>query len=529
MSNWVGYSAPLVVTLFLTPVIFHCLKAERYGVMTLMFSVGSYLGLVDMGIGMSIGRYVNLYMARKEPEKVNYVINSAIPFFVLAGAVLVGLTLILAGHLGQIFPKISVDELWEAKLLLVLVAVQVILDFLVNTLVAIPTAHERFDVCNGIGLSTLLVRAGLTYFLLKAGGGLVALGLINVGTTLLTLVCFAVAAKRIDPSIRFSPRWFRWEQFRELISFAGGAMFNIVAQKVIYCTDLLIIMWFLGSSEIAFYSFGLSFVIYGRGFLREIVRTFYPVMAKHGDGEDLETIRRITLRTSRIVMLFTIPLMAGFITLGHDFIMLWLTDPRCVSSAQVLLILALGQTVSMSCESWRSMLVSLGHIWHVGLYGVAEAVSNIALSLLFVIFLGWGINGVAWGTTIPAVLLPGIAIPLLGARMIGLPKRELLRASWSWLLAMAACCLVGFAVARVPLPATWAGPWAVLVAKIVLAGGAMWLSCWYIVTVAQDRHTILSVFRTAVQRGWATVTTSAPRAAGAALENPITRTQDDFK
>ncbi len=89
MANWVGYCAPLVVALLLTPFIIGRLGAERYGVLTLMLSVSGYLGLADMGIGVSIGRYVNLYMARREGDKVNHVINSAIPFFVLAGLVLV--------------------------------------------------------------------------------------------------------------------------------------------------------------------------------------------------------------------------------------------------------------------------------------------------------------------------------------------------------------------------------------------------------------------------------------------------------
>ncbi len=302
------------------------------------------------------------------------------------------------------------------------------LQFLVNAVVSIPIAHERFDIRNGLLLTTTLLRAGATWLLLSRGGGLVTMGLINIGADAVMLVGLVVASKLVDRSVRFGLRWFRWQQFRELVAFAGGAVFNLVAQKVLYFTDILLIGWFISprtaAQEITVYSVGMSFVIYGRGFLLEIARTFYPLMAKQGHGRDLATAGHITARTARIIMLFTIPLMAGFATLGRGFISNWLGGhaldaEQCRRAAQVLTVLAVAQAASMSSESWRSMLASLGHIWQVGVCGLIEAGLNVALSIAFMTAMGLGIMGVAWGTAIPAMLVCGLVVPLLGARRVG--------------------------------------------------------------------------------------------------------------
>ena len=50
----------------LTPYIIIKLGAATYGVWSLMISVIGYLGLVDIGIRGSVGRYINHYLALKE-------------------------------------------------------------------------------------------------------------------------------------------------------------------------------------------------------------------------------------------------------------------------------------------------------------------------------------------------------------------------------------------------------------------------------------------------------------------------------
>ena len=502
--------APLVVALLLTPFIIGRLGAERYGVLTLMLSVSGYLGLADMGIGVSIGRYVNLYMARREGDKVNHVINSAIPFFVLAGLVLVGAASVLSMYLGRVFPAIPPAHLWEAKLLLTLAALDVMLQFLVNAVVSIPIAHERFDIRNGLLLTTTLLRAGATWLLLSRGGGLVTMGLINIGADAVMLVGLVVASKLVDRSVRFGLRWFRWQQFRELVAFAGGAVFNLVAQKVLYFTDILLIGWFISprtaAQEITVYSVGMSFVIYGRGFLLEIARTFYPLMAKQGHGTTWR--RRGTSRRH-----------------GADHHALH--DPAdgglCDAWARLHLQLAgrprAGRRAVPSGGAGADGAGrGAGGVDVVGIVAVDARLAGAYLAggrvrsdrggserrAEHCVHDGHGPGdyGRGLGDGDPGDVGVRAGGAAAGCAAGGRAQRDLLRARWSWLLAMSACCVVGFVVARVPVSDGWAGKWAIWSARAAVAAVAMWVVCWFFVDGSRDRRTIEGVFRAGAIRVW---------------------------
>jgi len=81
LANWLGYGAMLAVAFFMSPFVVHSLGNARYGVWTLLTSLTGYLGLVDMGVRASTGRFLNYYLGRCEQEKVDRLISTSLAFF----------------------------------------------------------------------------------------------------------------------------------------------------------------------------------------------------------------------------------------------------------------------------------------------------------------------------------------------------------------------------------------------------------------------------------------------------------------
>ena len=80
--NVLGFSVTLASSVFLSPYVINKLGPEGYGVWALAFSLVDYLWLSDMGFRSAVLKYSAHYLARREVDKINEVLNTALALFV---------------------------------------------------------------------------------------------------------------------------------------------------------------------------------------------------------------------------------------------------------------------------------------------------------------------------------------------------------------------------------------------------------------------------------------------------------------
>jgi len=147
-----------------------------------------------------------------------------------------------------------------------------------------------------------------------------------------------------------------------------------------------------------------------------------------------------------------LPIVITFLTRGPTFIALWM-GPRYMSTAgAVLQILALGLCVYMSYQVFGNSIIALA--LHKGLAPayIAEALLNLSLSVILGSTLG--VTGVAWGTTIPQLIMALGFAPWFCRKALGVPAREY--AMQAWIRPLAA--MVPFAAASFLIDRTWMAP-----------------------------------------------------------------------
>lgn len=79
--NWGGHGANVLIMFFLSPFIVHTIGTVQYGIWSLVTLLTGYMGVLDLGIRASTGRYVVLYIGQKDHEKVDQTIRTALGFF----------------------------------------------------------------------------------------------------------------------------------------------------------------------------------------------------------------------------------------------------------------------------------------------------------------------------------------------------------------------------------------------------------------------------------------------------------------
>ncbi|MHC4983614.1 MAG: oligosaccharide flippase family protein [Planctomycetota bacterium] len=426
MANWIGHGANLLVMLFLSPFVIHSLGKTSYGVWSLLMTVTGYLGLAEIGVRASTGRYINYYIGLGRQDEVDRVVSTSLVFYTLLSCLLLVAAGLFGAFFGSVFRKVPSELAGRAKWVLLLTAISVWLGFMASVFGQLLRANNRFDLRAVVIVAELAVRAGGTVLALSLGGKLVALAAVLTASGAVGFVLFVLFARWRGTRVKLSLRSASRQKLTELLGYGSWAFVQNISIRIIAYTDAVVIALLLGMEEVAFYSIALALADGAGHFVAHVFRVLEPDTMKAGGKRDLPLIRAFILKGTRACLFLAVPLYVGFVTLGGDFIRLWM-GPGFGASAIVLMILTFGQVSgALRWGSWVS-LAALGFVRLTAMTAVVEAALNLALSVFFVVGFGWGIYGVAAGTVVPALLFANTLTVVYLRSRIGLTARTFVR------------------------------------------------------------------------------------------------------
>lgn len=407
LSNWTGYIAYLVVAYFLTPFITSSLGTSSYGAWSLVMAVVGHLGMVEIGVRVSTGRFINYYLGKGENQKVSEIVCTSLAFFTGVGL----LALLLAGFLGLFFSKIveevPVDLARQIRWVLPILGANVWVGLFGSTFGQCLVAYNRFDFRNLYQLTGVALRAGGAVWTLSRGYGLVGLSIVHLVAGLVEMVMALALARWKGPKIHYGLGQVKASAAKEVFTFGGWAFVRNVSDKIVNYTDSFVIIALLGLEAVAFYNIGHMLVDRARTAISQVVSVMLPDLTQAASRRDYPAMRWMVIQGTKATMFVTVPLLLGLIMFGRDFLALWL-DPEYHKSGMVMLILAVAHLMPLYCRAPIMALWGMGHVKVLAAVAVVEAVINLGLSVVFVVSMGWGINGVALGTLFPMLFITTI-------------------------------------------------------------------------------------------------------------------------
>ncbi|MCE5328572.1 MAG: oligosaccharide flippase family protein [Planctomycetaceae bacterium] len=420
IANWLGYAANIVVMLLLSRLVVHSLGKTGYGVWSLLMTLTGYLGLAEMGVRVSTGRYVNYYIGRGEQDKVNKVVSTSMVFCTLISLVVFAAAVIIGTFFHQWFPKTPADLADEASIVLMMTALNVWLGFMGTLFGQLLRARNRFDLRSLVMVITLLVRAAGTWFVLKRGGGLVELAEVLVLSSGVSFLLFVFFTRWKGAPARIALSLCEWQTLKETFRYGIWAFMQNISTRIINCTDLVVIGIMLKIEDVAVYSVALSLIEYGGALVQQLFSVLVPDVEQAAGRNDIPALAGYMLNGTRVTLMLAVPLLVGMMTLGDDFIHIWL-GPGFERSSGVLIILAASSLGTMLYWSPGMCLNALGHVRVNAAISGAEAALNLVLSVAFVAIFKWDIYGVAAGTLVPAVCFSCLVVTRLSCKELHVP------------------------------------------------------------------------------------------------------------
>ena len=396
-SSWFALGTNVVVGFFLWPFILHRLGEDAAGIWVLIFSITGYYGIFDLGIRSSIIRYVARARATNDQAHASRLISTSVFSYSCIGAATLIITVLASIYVVD-FHSIRPEFRMTARWLLLMVGSAVSLGFPLGVSGGVLEGLQRFDVQNLTSIISTLLRALLIVMALRHGYGLLTAAFITVALPLLVSIVRTIIAARML-RVALGLQYVDRSTFREMATYGGTTLIIIIAARLRFKSDSVIIGTFLSAAAITYFNIGARIVDYAGEVVENLAQVFMP-MSSHSDAQgNIDRLRRIFVAGNRFCAFTIFPICALLIVLGKSVIQIWVGARYVERCYPVLLVLLLSSTLMLAQAASPRILFGMNKHRTWAIVTLIEGIVNIVLSIALV--RPYGIMGDALGTALP--------------------------------------------------------------------------------------------------------------------------------
>ena len=416
--NVLGFSVSLASGLLLSPYIIRKLGPDGYGVWALAFSLVDYLWLSDLGFRSAVLKYSAHYLARREPDKVNEVLNTALAWFVPMAAVLLLLITLGASRIPGYF---NAPAAYQEPFQILLLAIGWSWAFgLINNV--FRAALEGCQQYGTIGRITIVMtgfRAGAVFLLVANGYGLREMGFAVVASQGLGYVLTYAGFRRHFPEFQISLGLVKPAMLRQMASYGVHTLVATVATQLQQQGAPVMIGRMLSTAAVGFYSLPVRLLNTMMDLVPQVGMVSGARSAELSARGDFAAVARLGAHTNRYCFLLFLPPLLLLSLYADPLFRLWINPEFAAQSAPLVPLLALAAAIAIAGQQNSSaILYGLGAHKRYSQGLLAEAVIGLVL-MIWVVPL-YGIFGVAAISASLSIVFRGLLTPWLICRRLDL-------------------------------------------------------------------------------------------------------------
>ena len=390
--NFVGYIYPMLLAFIVAPVTVKSLGVREYGLYVFISTILSLMGLLDLGVSTAVSRFLTKYHATDSRDKIAKLTGSANSIFLIVGIIgfLIFSSVGIFGHL-IISPSLINYSNYPAAF--VFAGLLFLTTSISSIYLIAPNALGRFDLSNKVGLFVITLQQI----------GIIAAVLLHYSIATIFIIQFIIAilggilnrhvSKKILPYLSFS---FAWDK-KEIINFYkfGLTVFmnNITGSSLTYL-DRIIIPFFLGPSNLTYYSLPGNVTSKTPGIANTLSGTIFPMAAHFESLGDMERVKTLYKRSTRLLLVMSTSITVAMVSYSYEMLRFWISRDVADKASEVLVILAFTSLVLAILSPISNLLLGLGKLKSLTIASVAMSITNAIL--LFILIPRFGIIGAAW-------------------------------------------------------------------------------------------------------------------------------------
>ncbi len=420
LSNYGKLVIGMMITIFLTRVLFLGLSRSDYGFWALLWSIFGYSLLLDFGFGASIQKYTSESIVTKDWDKFNRIVSTVFFNYTFVSVIIMLVSVILAFNIQHIFSFDEVNIEYYKKALLVFgIGSSIVfpIGFFTEILRGMQALHLRNIVEIIVSILNFAGMILIVYFF-KLDKPLVWMALVAIGTNFISSILMGFISHRLIPELKIRWRYYDRKMLRSVMGFSMYAYLITFTNLIIFKTDQLVISIFGSVALVSIYQISSRLAETFRTFSKQFLDNLGPVSATLFAAGNKSKMAEIMIQSTRLMgfvsTLFLIPLLV-FV---KPLLKIWL-ELEDITGVIVAVILLISMYVLLFYRSTSVyMLLMANEQKKLTKIALIECVANLVLSVFLIHYLrpitayfgytlpvNGEIIGVALGTLIPNIIL----------------------------------------------------------------------------------------------------------------------------
>lgn len=401
----------IIIGVAYTPIMIRLLGQSEYGLYNTVSSTISMLSILSLGFNSSYIKYYAKYKKENDIERIYKLNGLFLSIFLIIGAVACMCGIFLTENLHLVFKDgLTKNEYATAKVLMILLTVNLSVSFPMSVFSNIISAHERFIFLKLLNILKTVVSPLVTLPLLLMGYKSIAMVVVTVGIALITDIVFLGYTFGILKQ-KFIFHSYDKGLFKSLLIFTSFIAINLIVDQINLNMGKLLLTRYKGTVAVAIYSVGFSLESYYQMFSTAISGIFTPkihLIYNSPNVDEIEKDRQLSglfIKIGRIQFALLALIASGLIFFGKEFIYYWAGE-EYGEAYYVALLLILPITVPLI----QNVGIEIQRAKNKHQFRSIAYLVMAAINLVLSIFLcqKYGAIGSAVGTAISLVIANGI-------------------------------------------------------------------------------------------------------------------------
>lgn len=322
--NYVIIGLNTLLGLLYTPYMLRMLGQNEYGLYSLVASIIGYLTILDFGFGNAIVRYTAKFIAEGKKQEQWEMFGMFLCVYTIIGLIAFVIGLGLYFNVDRLFDQtMTADELSQARVMMMLLVINLALTFPFSMFGSIITAYEDFVFQKIVSILRLLLSTATIVLLLYIGYKAVAMVVVQtVFNISILLLNYIYCRYKIRIHIRFNR--FNWAFIKEITTYSFWLFLNAIMDKIYWGTGQFVLGSISGTIAVSIFSVAILLQQMYMSFSVSISSVLLPrITAMVAHNKANHEVSDIFIRTGRLQCIVLALVLSGFIIFGQPFIDLW--------------------------------------------------------------------------------------------------------------------------------------------------------------------------------------------------------------
>lgn len=377
------------------PFIVGHLGAELFGIVALVQTIAGFAGILNVGIGRALVKYVSELYWRGETDKINELFQTAWAICLIAGS-LACLIVVWPSHWisNTLFRGTETADADLITFAIYISAGALFSTIVLDAVSAIPLAAQRFWIRNTIQIGVTASWCLGSVALLNADYSIRSVLITYFLSNIAGAGGYIFFCMKLIPGLSLWPR-VHWTALVKLANFSLPITISAISAILVTRLDRFILAYYLPIAAVAYYTLPYSMAEKMSTAVANVTSVVFPFASELHSMNAKGKLHELYLRATKMLTVMILPMTVILVAIPWEILRFWLGEEYANQGATSMSLIGLSGYLNALTAVPSMICLAIGRVWLCAIFAFLTAAFNLVAN--FVLIPHFGISGAAAG------------------------------------------------------------------------------------------------------------------------------------